>query len=71
MESEFFVESLGFKLGGFIKINNLPLLMLSSIVTPNTNCMSFLIFASLDIENLVVGPVNELAVLILEDLEPS
>jgi len=71
VESEFFVESLGFKLGGFIKINNLPLLVLSSIVTPNTNLLTFLVFASSNIEDLAGLPVDELAVLILEDLEPS
>jgi hypothetical protein len=47
------------------------LLVLSSIVTPNTYCLSFFIFASSNIKNLVVIPVHELAVLILEDLPPS
>jgi hypothetical protein len=47
------------------------LLVLSSIVAPNTYCLSFFIFASSNIKNLVVIPVHELAVLILENLPPS
>jgi len=71
VESEFFVESLGFKLRGFIKINNLPLLSFASVVTPDSNLLTLFVFATSYIKNLIVGPVDELAVLILEDLEPS
>jgi hypothetical protein len=35
------------------------------------NWVSFNVFASSNIKDLVVGPVDELVVLILEDLEPS
>jgi len=71
METEVLVKSLSLRSLCFIKINNIPLLMLSSIVTPNTNLLTFLVFASSNIEDLAGLPVDELAVLILEDLEPS
>jgi hypothetical protein len=45
--------------------------MFAFVVTPDSNLLSFNIFSSSDIEDLVVGPVDELAVLILENLEPS
>jgi hypothetical protein len=71
VESEFFIESLGLKLSGLIKIEYLPLLVLSSVVTPNSNGMAFLVFSPLNIKYLVVTPVDKLAVLILEYLPPS
>jgi hypothetical protein len=71
VEAEFFIESLGLKLSGLIKIEYLPLLVFSSVITPNSNCLSFNILSSFNIKNLVVIPVEELAILILEDLEPS
>jgi hypothetical protein len=43
----------------------------ASVVTPDTNLMAFFVFTSSNIKDLVVGPIDELAVLILEDLEPS
>jgi hypothetical protein len=71
MEAKVFVDSLGLWALCFVKIDNLPLLMFASVVTPDTNLMAFFVFTSSNIKDLVVGPVNKLAVLILEDLEPS
>ena len=47
-----------------------PLLVVSSVVAPDTNCLTFLVFASLDVKDLAVLPVYKLFILILEDLEP-
>jgi hypothetical protein len=71
METKFFVQSLSLNLSSLVKIDNLPLLVSSIVVTPNSNCLSFLVLCSLDIKDLVVGPVDELVFVELEDLEPS
>jgi hypothetical protein len=71
MESEVFVKTLGLRTLCLVKINNLPLLVGTSIVTTNTNWVSFFILSVFDFKDLVVTPVDELAVLILEYLEPS
>jgi hypothetical protein len=71
MESEVLVESLLLRSLILVKIEYIPLLVLSSVVAPNSNWVSFFILSSLDIENFATLPVDELVVLILEDLEPS
>jgi hypothetical protein len=71
VEAPFFAESLSLFTLSLIKIDNLPLLMLSSVVTINTNCLAFNIFSSFDIEYFAALPVDELVVFILENLEPS
>jgi hypothetical protein len=71
MESEVFVKTLGLRTLCLVKINNLPLLVGTSIVTTNTNWVSFFILSVFNFKDLVVAPVDELAVLILEYLEPS
>jgi hypothetical protein len=55
----------------FIEINDLPLLVLASVVTPDTDWCTFLIFATFHIKYLVALPIDELAVLVSEHLEPS
>ena len=71
MEAKVFVYSLRSNSSSFIKIDNLPLLIFASVVTLDANGMTFLVFASCNIKDLAALPVDELAVLILEDLEPS
>jgi hypothetical protein len=71
METPFFVQALSLLFLSLVKIDNLPLLVLSSVVTPNSYGLSFLIFTSFNIKYFTVLPVDELAVLILEHLEPS
>jgi hypothetical protein len=71
MEAKVFVDSLGLRSLISVKINNIPLLMLSSVVTPNTNLLSFLILSSSDIKDFASLPVDKLVGLILEDLPPS
>ena len=71
MESEFFVESLGFSFCSFVKIENSPFLVILASVVLSSYCLTFFVFASCNIENLVVGPIDELAFFELEDLEPS
>lgn len=71
MEAEVLVESLRLALSSLVQVEDSPFLMVASIVVPHSNCMSFFVFAALDVENLIVLPVDKLFVLILEDLEPS
>ena len=71
MKSKLLVETLSLDLVSLVKIDDLPFLMSSLVVAPNSNWCSFLILSSLDIENLVVAPVDELILFIFEDLEPS
>lgn len=71
MEAKVFVYSLRSNSSSFIKIDNLPLLIFASVVTPDAYSLHFLVFVSFNFKNLAALPVCELAVLILEDLEPS
>jgi hypothetical protein len=71
VETKLSIDSLGSSLVCLVEIQNLPFLGFSSIVTPHLNWVSFFILSLFDIKDLVVGPVHELVVLILEDLEPS
>jgi hypothetical protein len=71
VETEVLAYSLGLWSLGFVKINNIPLLMLASVVTPNSNLMAFLVFSSSNVEDLVRLPVDELVVLVSEYLPPS
>jgi hypothetical protein len=45
--------------------------MSTTVVGPNSYSLTFNVFSSLDIKNLVVGPVDELILIVLEELEPS
>ena len=71
METKLFIDSLSSSLVSLVKIQNLPLLSFRSVITPYLNWVHFFESASLNIKDLVVGPVDELVALILEDLEPS
>jgi len=71
MESKVFVQSFGSIFFSLIEIKYLPFLMLSIVVAPNTYCLSFLVFSTFDVKNFLIGPIDELTVFILEDLEPS
>jgi hypothetical protein len=71
MESKFFIESLSLNLISFIKIKYSPLLSSGSVIVKYLNWVSFNIFTSSDIKCLSVGPVDELILFVLEELEPS
>jgi hypothetical protein len=71
METKVFVKSLSWSFNGFVKIDYIPLLVLSTVVTVYLNSLSFLILGSCDIKYLTVLPVDELVILVLEYLEPS
>jgi hypothetical protein len=71
MESEVLVKSLGLDWTSFVKIDNSPSLMSSVVVTKYSNCLSFSILSTCDIKYFTTLPIDELAVLILEYLEPS
>jgi hypothetical protein len=71
MEAPFFVESLGLWSLGLVNVDDLPLLLLASVVSEYSNCGSFFILSTLDFKDLAGLPVDKLVVLILEDLEPS
>jgi hypothetical protein len=71
VKTKFFIQSLGLNLASFVKIEDLPFLCFRSIVAPYLNWVSFNVLTSSYIKDLVIGPVDELALLISEDLEPS
>jgi hypothetical protein len=71
MEAPFFIQALLLFFFCLVNVDYLPLLVLSSVVAINSNGLTFLVFSSFNIKYLVVIPVDELAVLILEHLEPS
>jgi hypothetical protein len=71
VESEFFIKSLGLNLVSLVKIKNVPLLVSTAVVVVHTNSLTFNIFRSSNIKDLVVSPIDELVLLILEKLEPS
>jgi hypothetical protein len=71
VETKFFIESLSLSLWSLIGIENSPSLVSSIVVAPDTYCLTFNVFTSLNIKNLIVSNVNELLSSILEDLEPS
>jgi len=70
IEAKFFIHSLGFKLVGFINIDNLPSLVLSVMALVSNYWLSFSIFTSRDIKNLLVLDVDKLFASVLEDLPP-
>jgi len=71
MESKVFADTLGLDCLCFVKIDYIPDLSLGFIVAPYLYWVAFLVFSSSDIKDLVIGPVDELVILILEDLEPA
>jgi hypothetical protein len=71
MEAPVFVESLSLWSLSFVKIDDSPLLVLSSVVAPNSYLLAFNIFSSSYIKYLTVLPVDELILFKLEELEPS
>jgi hypothetical protein len=71
IETEFFIKTLSFSLLCFVNIQNLPLLVFALVATPYSNSLSFNVFSSCNIKDLVVRPIDEFAVIILEDLPPS
>jgi hypothetical protein len=71
VESEVFAYALNLWTLCFVKIDDVPLLSSASVVTEDSNCLTFFVFATLDIKNLRALPVDELVVLIFENLPPS
>jgi hypothetical protein len=73
METELFIEAFGSQFLSLVNIHNLPSLV-SSIFTSsaaNLDGLTFLILGLVNLENLVVGWVDEVLSLKLEYLEPS
>lgn len=71
VESEVFADTLGLDGLCFVKIDHIPDLSLRSIVAIDLDWVAFNVFTSSNIKDLVVGPVDELVVLVLEYLEPA
>ena len=71
VESEVGIKSLGLDSLSLVKIDNSPSLIGLSVVAPDDNWSSFFISSTRNIKYLIVGPVDELLALILEELEPS
>jgi hypothetical protein len=70
MESEVLVKSLGLDWSSFVKIDNSPSLIPSTIVTIDSNKLTFFILGTSNIKYFTILPIDELVVLILEYLEP-
>jgi hypothetical protein len=71
VEVEILVDTLGWISLHFINIDNIPFLASTTAVAKNLDCLSFNILGSSDIKYFTVLPINELATLVLENLEPS
>jgi hypothetical protein len=71
MEAPVFVKSLSLWSLSFVKIDDSPLLVLSSVVAPNSYLLAFNVFSSSYIKYFTILPIDELIFLILEHLEPS
>jgi hypothetical protein len=54
MEAEVFADTLGLDCLCFVKIDHIPDLSLRSIVAPHLDWISFLVFSSSDIKDLIV-----------------
>jgi hypothetical protein len=70
VESEFLVESFIINLVSFIKIDNIPSLVGSTVFTIDDNGLTFSISSACDIKSFSVGHIDEVFSLILEDLPP-
>jgi hypothetical protein len=71
IQTEFFVElSLLWFIFHVISIDNIPLLVQSSVFVPDNDVSVLLIFVSMDIHNLSFL-VDEVIALVSEELEPS
>jgi hypothetical protein len=70
MESEFSWKSLSLNLLCLVFIDNIPSLVNLTMIAVDNYFGSFFVLSSWDIKNLVVGPVDELVVLVLEELPP-
>jgi len=71
VESKVFVETLGWISFHFINIGHSPLLILTIVVLIDTNFAAFFIFATCNIKNFAVIPIDELSVFIFENLPPT
>jgi len=71
METVVFIKSLGLSLISLVEIQHGPFLVVSSVVTPYTNSMSFFVLVTFNFKDLAVLPVDKLFILILEHLPPT
>jgi len=70
VESELLIESFSWNLLGFVKILNLPFLVGSTVIAPNNNGLTFFIFSTCNIKDLLIVPIDKLSSLIIEELPP-
>jgi hypothetical protein len=70
VESEVFHLTLLLNFLSFVKIDDLPSLVGSTVFAPDPNGLSFNILSSGDIKCLTIVPVDEVFSFILEDLPP-
>jgi len=59
VEAKFFVESLGADWLSFVKIDDIPLLVVSIMHLVNNNWLSFSVLVSRDVEDSLVLPIDE------------
>jgi hypothetical protein len=70
VESEFFIQSFCLNFISIFDIDNLPLLIGFTSIDSELNRLHFFVNAVFNFKNFVSMPVDELAILIPEDLEP-
>jgi hypothetical protein len=70
VESEVGIKSLGLDSLSLVKIDNSPSLVGLSVVAPDNCLSSFFVSSTMNIKYLLVGPVDELLLLVLEELPP-
>jgi hypothetical protein len=70
MEAPFFAHSLGLLFLSLVNIDDLPLLVSSLVVTPNSYGLAFLVFATFNIKDLAFFIYN-IGSLVSEQLPPS
>jgi hypothetical protein len=71
VHSVVFMKSFSLVFLSFVKIHNLPFLVVTVVLVPDNNLSSFFVLSSVNIECFTILPVDEVFTFILEDLEPS
>jgi len=70
MESEFFTESFLWSWFGFIKIDDLPSLVRSTMLLPSNDLPCFFILSTMNIKYFLLDVVDEELIRVSEDLPP-
>jgi hypothetical protein len=70
VETKFFIQAFSFNLVSFVKIYNLPSLVLTTSSLVDGSLLVLKVFVSIDFNNLLVVDIGEEALIVNEDLPP-